>query len=129
MAMLTHEGDHELLLASAVNAPEIVVSAVTMVEIGIVLTRRIGLAALTDLESLLTELSARIIAFTESDVREAVLAFEHFGKGRHPAALNFGDCFSYALAKKREDCLLFVGNDFSQTDIRPAVEVMLRGTP
>lgn len=120
--MLTREEGHERLLETVASTSEIVVSAVSVVETGIVLSRRMGLAALTDLENLLSELAVRTIPFTEDDIQKALLAFEHFGKGRHPAALNFGDCFSYALAKKRADRLLFVGNDFSQTDLRPAME-------
>jgi ribonuclease VapC len=49
------------------------------------------------------------------------MAYRDFGKGGHPAGLNFGDCFSYALAKERREPLLFVGNDFTQTDIEPAL--------
>ncbi len=52
----------------------------------------------------------------------AALAFQRFGKGRHPSGLNFGDCFSYALAQQLRVPLLFVGNDFSQTDLEAALE-------
>ncbi len=62
-----------------------------------------------------------IIPVTDDTVHQAHLAYKRWGKGRHPAALNFGDCFSYVAAKERRLALLFVGNDFSQTDIRSAL--------
>ncbi|MEX6506024.1 type II toxin-antitoxin system VapC family toxin [Jiella sp. M17.18] len=58
---------------------------------------------------------------TDDHVELAVDAFRRFGKGRHEAALNFGDCFAYALAKAAGEPLLFKGDDFSRTDIRQAV--------
>ncbi len=59
----------------------------------------------------------RYVAIGESEFEIAATAYEQFGKGRHPAALNFGDCFAYACAKTNEARLLFKGDDFSQTDI------------
>jgi ribonuclease VapC len=56
-----------------------------------------------------------------SQAEFAIEAFRRFGRGRHRAALNIGDCFSYALAKATDQPLLFKGNDFAQTDIRPAL--------
>ncbi|WP_089721447.1 type II toxin-antitoxin system VapC family toxin [Candidatus Entotheonella palauensis] len=59
-----------------------------------------------------------VVSFVEASmVMEARQAFRYYGKGRYPAALNFGDCFTYALAKSTEEPLLFKGNDFGQTDI------------
>jgi ribonuclease VapC len=67
--------------------------------------------------SLLAAANVEIIAVDLPQVHAAREAFRQFGKGRHPAGLNFGDCFSYALAKGRSEPLLFKGSDFSQTDI------------
>ena len=58
---------------------------------------------------------------TVEQARLAVAAFERMGKGRHPARLNYGDCFAYALAKKRSEPLLFKGDDFARTDLVPAL--------
>ena len=62
-----------------------------------------------------------VIAVTQQQAEIAIEAFRRFGRGRHPAALNIGDCFSYALAAVSDDSLLFKGNDFALTDIRPAL--------
>jgi ribonuclease VapC len=72
------------------------------------------------LDLLIARLGIRLIAFTESQARVARMAFERFGKGRHPAQLNFGDCIAYALAKDTGEELLFKGTDFGQTDIAVA---------
>lgn len=82
---------------------------------------RFGEAGLAELEALMKETSIDIVPFAATHVRLAVDAFRRFGKGRHPASLNFGDCFSYALAKATGEPLLFKGDDFSQTDIKQAV--------
>ena len=63
----------------------------------------------------------QVVPVTEDHVWVARQAYREFGKGNHPAALNFGDCFAYALAKTSDEPLLFKGDDFSQTDIKPAV--------
>ncbi len=69
------------------------------------------------LKELVTILSIKVMHITESIGYDATLAFEQYGKGRHPAALNMGDCFSYACAKAYRIPLLYKGNDFSQTDL------------
>ena len=68
----------------------------------------------------LERLDVGIVGIDDRLAEIAIAAFLHFGKGRHPAKLNFGDCFSYALAKRLNVPLLFKGEDFSQTDIRSA---------
>jgi ribonuclease VapC len=73
-----------------------------------------------DLERLLDELAIEELPFGEIHWREAVDAFRQFGKGRHPAGLNFGDCLTYATAKLSGEPLLFVGEDLGQTDLEPA---------
>jgi ribonuclease VapC len=69
------------------------------------------------IKELLTILAIKVMHITESIGFDATLAFERYGKGRHPAALNMGDCFSYACAKAYRVPLLYKGNDFSQTDL------------
>lgn len=66
---------------------------------------------------LIEELGLSVVPVTEASARLALFAFRQYGKGRHPARLNFGDCFSYAAAKELGCPLLFIGDDFSQTDI------------
>ena len=72
-------------------------------------------------EQLMTELSIKFVAVDEDLARMARDAYRKYGKGHHPVRLNFGDCFSYALAKQTGEPLLFKGNDFSQTDIVSAL--------
>ena len=69
---------------------------------------------------MITPLQVTVIAFGEREWRAAVAAFLRFGRGRHAAALNFGDCLAYAAAYTADDSLLFVGDDFARTDISPA---------
>lgn len=79
-----------------------------------------GPEATLDLERLLTTLSVSVASFDEPQARLAVGAWLRFGKGRHPARLHPGDCYSYALARSLGAPLLFKGTDFGQTDIRAA---------
>jgi ribonuclease VapC len=105
--------------AEAIEAdPRRLVSAVTVVEASLVLESRYGSDAVDDLDLLLTKIDARIVSFGPSDVSATRAAYQRFGKGRHAAALNFGDCFSYALSMETGEALLFKGADFSQTDLR-----------
>ena len=74
----------------------------------------------TALDRFIAKTSAEIIPISAEIGRRAIRAFERFGRGRHPARLNMGDCFAYALAKTRDEPLLFKGDDFAKTDIVPA---------
>jgi ribonuclease VapC len=87
------------------------------VEAGIVADRLRGTDGGRRLDLLLARLRCEIVPLTERHAEIARDAYARFGKGRHPAGLNFGDCFSYALARALGEPLLFVGDDFSQTDI------------
>ena len=77
-------------------------------------------ATANEVRALVQELGVTVVPFGERDWHAAVDAFRRYGRGRHKAALNFGDCLSYAAAATANDTLLFVGDDFSQTDITPA---------
>ncbi|MEP9378609.1 type II toxin-antitoxin system VapC family toxin [Aquabacter sp. CN5-332] len=103
-----------------IGARRAYVAAPTVLEIKLVLTPRLGAYADAFLEALLSRPSIRCVDFTLPMYRLAADAFDRFGKGRHAARLNFGDCMSYAVAKAHDVPLLFKGNDFAQTDIRPA---------
>ncbi len=72
------------------------------------------------LEGMLKDLAVDIIPLLAADIAQVADAYARWGRGNHPAGLNFGDCFSYALAHSRECPLLFVGKDFSRTDIQAA---------
>jgi ribonuclease VapC len=92
----------------------------TLAETGIVLQARLGKNADGLLERLLDELSIQEVPFGEIHWREAVEAYRRFGKRRHPAALNFGDCMTYAVARLSAEPLLYTGGDFSRTDLDAA---------
>lgn len=95
------------------------ISAATMLEAEIVARGRRGEALVRELHSILDE--AAIIAVDERQARIAGEAYRRYGRGsKHPAKLNFGDCFSYALAMARDEPLLFKGDDFIHTDVRVA---------
>lgn len=93
-------------------------SAVTFLEASIVVEARGGEAAATLLDELLREIGARVEVVTIAQAEVAREAWRRFGKDRHPAALNFGDCFSYALSRTAGQPLLCKGNDFPRTDLR-----------
>ncbi|MBE7211716.1 MAG: type II toxin-antitoxin system VapC family toxin [Gluconacetobacter diazotrophicus] len=73
------------------------------------------------MQALIARLELDVVPLSNEQATIAIDAFRRFGKGRHPAGFNFGDCFSYALAKATGEELLFKGEDFSRTDIKPAV--------
>ena len=91
-----------------------------LLESSIVLTRWFGEAAEAALDAFVRESGAEVVPFDLPQLRAAQDAYRRFGKGRHPAGLNFGDCMSYALAQVCDEALLFKGEDFARTDIRPA---------
>jgi ribonuclease VapC len=95
-----------------------VMSAVTLSETLIVASRH---EVLTDMQAYLAELPIQIIPADETTARRALAIYQLWGKGNHPARLNFGDCFSYDVARQFGCPLLFIGNDFSQTDIASAL--------
>lgn len=100
---------------------EFVVSSATYVEAAIVVVARRGETALERLDLLLDHLGAQIHPVDAALGRRAVRAWHRFGKGRHAAGLNYGDCFSYALAAELDAALAFKGEDFTQTDVRSAL--------
>ena len=94
-----------------------IMSAATRVELGIVVEARAGPAGAQLLEELLARIEVRIEPVDEDTANEALVCWRRFGKGRHSAGLNYGDTFSYALARRTGLPLLFVGDDFAQTDV------------
>lgn len=116
--LLGEPGSDEI--GAKLGSDRIVISAPGWVELSIVLEARVGAEASALLGELRNRIDMHIVAIDEAMAHEAVSAWRRFGKGRHPAALNFGDCFSYALAQSLGVSLLFVGSDFSQTDLQSA---------
>ncbi len=117
MAILTREPAAERLVAALDADPTRLISAATVVEASLVLLGRYGDAGEPLLDRLLRGIGAEVVPVGDDQVTLARDAALRFGRGRHPAALNFGDCFSYALSLSRGEPLLFVGDDFARTDV------------
>lgn len=120
VSVLLQEPGYKTILEAISNATAVGVATPTLVEAGIVLSSRLGRDATLMLIEFIRNANAHTIAFSEDHFYAAVAAFLRYGKGRHPAALDFGDCLSYAAAAVSDMPLLFTGADFSQTDIQPA---------
>jgi len=121
VAILSGEADAPRLARAIEAAPTPRIGTPALLEATIVLTRWYGEGALEALDAFVREAGAEIVAFDLPQLRLAQAAHQRFGKGRHPAGLNFGDCMSYALAQATGEPLLYKGNDFSQTDIEAAL--------
>ena len=120
LAILFEEED-QLRYANAIeSASARLVSAVTRVELSFVVEGRKREAGRERLERFFALTGAEVVAVTPEQATLAIGAFRRYGKGRHPAGLNIGDCFSYALATATGHPLLFKGNDFARTDIGSA---------
>jgi len=118
VAIVLGETDAETFLAALRGSADPVhLSATSAVETAIVVEARQGPDAARDLALLVDGLGISVQPVDPDQVPIAVAAWRRFGKGRHPAALNLGDCFSYALARTLGEPLLFKGEDFSQTDL------------
>lgn len=120
IAILQSESEAGRLLDAFDRHPERHISAATLLEASIVLTARFGDAADRELDLLLHTAGVDVVAVTSEQSELARAAWKQYGKGRHPAGLNFGDCFSYALAMSMGEPLLFTGQDFQKTDVVPA---------
>lgn len=117
VAILQQEAVADRLIA-ALDADRIrLVSAASVVELSLALLGRFGEAADPQLDRLLRGINAEVVPVDAAQVTIARDAALRYGRGRHEAALNFGDCFSYALALERGEPLLFVGEDFAKTDV------------
>jgi ribonuclease VapC len=114
------EQGHERLIEKIESAEIVVIGAPTLLETAMVLTARLGGDARSMLSAFLRRSGTEVVPFTAEHFDEAVGAFLRFGRGRHPAALNFGDCLAYAVASVAGMPLLFTGDDFRRTDILAA---------
>jgi ribonuclease VapC len=121
-ALLLGEPETADFVAVIATASSRLISASSYLETAIVMMGRSGPDAMEKLDRLLHELSIDVISFTREQADLAIAAYRQYGRGSgHAAGLNFGDCFSYALAKVTGEALLFKGSDFSLTDLAPAV--------
>ncbi|HMB80065.1 MAG TPA: type II toxin-antitoxin system VapC family toxin [Vicinamibacterales bacterium] len=120
IAILFGEYGHLDLIDRILAADHVRVGTPTLVETSMVFAGRRRAKAVGEVEMLIQELGVTVVPFGEQEWRAAVDASLRFGRGRHKAALNFGDCLAYAAAAAANDSLLFVGDDFTLTDIAPA---------
>lgn len=98
--------------------PELLMSAGTMAEIYVVAS---GRKIMAEAAEIIRRMEIEVVPVTAAAARQVGEAYTLWGKGMHPAGLNFGDCFAYVLAKERNCPLLYVGNDFARTDVRSAL--------
>ncbi len=121
VAILYREPEASAFVQLIHDAGDIRISVANYVELSIVVENQLGPNGLRQADAFLRRAGIIIEPVTAEQGELARQAFLDFGKGRHKAGLNFGDCFAYALAKATGEALLFKGNDFSQTDIEPAL--------
>lgn len=120
LAILQNEPERHAFNEAIAAAEQCSLSSPSLVELSIVMEARFGADGQGDLDLFLTTALIDIISLDREQAELAREAFSRYGKGRHRAGLNFGDCFSYALAKWLAEPLLFKGDDFCHTDIEPA---------
>jgi ribonuclease VapC len=121
VAILTEEPDADLYIQAISRAPRCRMSAGNFIELSIVIEGQHGHEVSRQCDALFRRIGIVIEPVTVEQAHLARQAFLDFGKGRHPAGLNFGDCFAYALAKNTGEPLLFKGKDFKKTDVVSAL--------
>jgi ribonuclease VapC len=117
LAIFLAESEGERFLKAIVNAPAKLISAASLLEIGIELESRLGEAAGREFDLFVIRAGLEVVSVDTEQIEIARSGWRKYGKGRHPAALNFGDCFAYALAKSSGEPLLAKGGDFARTDV------------
>ncbi|HEX4980305.1 MAG TPA: type II toxin-antitoxin system VapC family toxin [Ilumatobacteraceae bacterium] len=117
MGLLLGEPSASAIAEALEQDPDLMMSAATLVEVLMVAEARLGADGVLKLEQILREARIGVEPVDEADARRAIDAWRSFGRGRHPAGLNFGDCFAYALAARRGDTILCTGADFARTDL------------
>jgi len=122
LAILYAEADAARFADAIAGAEYRAMSAANFLEAGIVVDKQLGPAAGRQLDALVARAEVEVSPVTKEQADIARQAYLDYGKGRHPARLNFGDCFAYALSKTANQPLLYKGDDFSQTDINSVLE-------
>jgi ribonuclease VapC len=121
LAILQREPDAARYEEALVDAPSLAISAANWLEAAIVADRRGNAAAREGFDPFFERFGVEVAPVTVAQARRARSAYRAWGKGNHPAGLNLGDCFAYALATERDEPLLFKGDDFAQTDVKAAL--------
>lgn len=117
IAILRDEPERAEFLKLIEDDPHCIISTVSLLEASMVLESRDPVDAPTQLDLFVQRASIEVVPFNREQLMIARVAFRRFGKGRHPAGLNFGDCAAYALAESSGEPLLFKGSDFQATDV------------
>jgi ribonuclease VapC len=118
VAILKVEPDASTLLSRLGNSGANRIATATLLEAQMVVISQLNEAGLAELELLMNRAQIQVVPFNADHMHWALHGWRHFGKGRHRAALNLGDCFSYGLAKAMDAPLLFKGEDFQYTDVK-----------
>jgi ribonuclease VapC len=121
LAILFNEAERDTFSDALADAGVRLMSSVNALEAAVVVSSRKGSSGAMELDLLLHRAEFEVVPFTADHFRLARDAYERYGKGRHPAGLNLGDCCAYALARHTGEALLFKGDDFTRTDVVPAV--------
>ncbi|OGR10977.1 MAG: ribonuclease [Deltaproteobacteria bacterium RIFOXYB12_FULL_58_9] len=121
LAVLFAEEDATVFAQTIANADTRLMSAANYLEAAVVVDHQMGAAAGRQLDAFIDRAEIKIESVTREQAELARQAYSDFGKGHHPAGLNFGDCFAYALAKHTRLPILFKGDDFSHTDLSSAL--------
>lgn len=129
IAVLLDEADAASIARAIESGSPRLLSAANLLEASMVIESRKGEAGGRELDLLLYRAAIEVVAVDQNQAEVARLAWRRFGKSRHPAGLNYGDCFAYALAKTRRLPLLFKGSDFSQTDLASVLLVPMEAGP
>ena len=121
LAILFDEPERDAFAAALADAGVRLMSCVNTLEAAVVVSSRKGPLGAQALDLLLHRADFDVVSFTSDHMRLAREAYERYGKGRHPAGLNLGDCCAYALSRHSGEPLLFKGRDFRRTDVAPAL--------
>lgn len=121
IALLLKEPEAELIASALVSASAIRMAAPNWLEVAMVAMARRGMDGYQQLQQILERLQVEVVASGRVNAEITFQAWIQYGKGRHSASLNYGDCFAYAVDKQRGEALLYKGNDFSKTDIQSAL--------
>ena len=122
VAILRDEDDSSVFTDAIADAATCRMSVANVLEAYMVVEGRGGPESRKDLEDFLQDYEIEIVPVDQEQLYAAITAWRRFGRGNHPAKLNYGDCFAYALAYTTGESLLFKGDDFSLTDIPPALQ-------
>jgi ribonuclease VapC len=121
MAIIKREIDAEVIALHMAQSEQLIIGAPTKFELLLVAAAKSGMEGMEQANALLDSYQIQVMPWDDALAELAAEAFLRFGKGRHPAKLNFGDCMAYALAKSLDAPLLYKGSDFAQTDVASAV--------